>query len=163
MIVLIPNSILNTFLSGKVRYLLRKLDFCYATSEPGQKYCSAYKKKACISWLPKNQCSILHLWFTPLNKSWWVSKIGMKYMGKSNLRLPGITTGGFLSNNVLISLCPQFRIFVLIILRYTITVWKSGFKAVIQSKKFRLCFFTYRNSVCVRHFLMTNFPLNQFN
>ena len=28
MIVLIPNSIFNTFLSGRVRYLFRKFDFC---------------------------------------------------------------------------------------------------------------------------------------
>ena len=32
-------------MSGRVRYLFREFDFCKATSEPGQKYCSAYKEK----------------------------------------------------------------------------------------------------------------------
>ena len=53
MIVLVPTKILNTFLSGRVRYLFRKFDFCLTTSEPGQKI-AVLIKKACITIIERN-------------------------------------------------------------------------------------------------------------
>ena len=52
-----PKQHLNTFLSGMVRHLSRKFDFCKAISEPGQKYCSAYKKSVYINSVSQKNVS----------------------------------------------------------------------------------------------------------
>ena len=48
MTVLIPNSILNILLEGRVGYILGNIDLKISNTQPRLKKTIAYKKKACI-------------------------------------------------------------------------------------------------------------------